>query len=157
MRSTSVSFSSTQATSSSLTLSRLPLPSSLRTGRASSASAGRNSEGRITVRHRGGGHKRAHRLLDWSRQTTPGLSFVVGFVYDPRRTARLAQILHRPSSSSETPSYSLFPASQGRQPLQRVKVHSPSSGLTSKYPAPSAQSSTSTASTPLQPGDQAPL
>jgi ribosomal protein L2 len=64
MRPTSPSLSSSQASGFPITLSRLPLPSSLRTGRSSSASAGRNAEGHITVRHRGGGHKRAHRLLD---------------------------------------------------------------------------------------------
>jgi hypothetical protein len=45
-------------------LTRFPLPTSIRTGRRAKDNAGRNSTGRITVRHRGGGHKRSLRHLD---------------------------------------------------------------------------------------------
>jgi len=152
MRSTLVSLFSSQNTNSSVVLSRYPLPSSLRTGRSSSATAGRNAEGRITVRHRGGGHKRAHRFVDWSRSTSSNFSFAVGFVYDPRRTARLVQVLHRPRTQSEAPFYSLFPATQGRTPLQSVKVHTSLSADIS-----SETSSTLGSTLRLQPGDQAPL
>ncbi|KAK9763208.1 mitochondrial 54S ribosomal protein rml2 [Basidiobolus ranarum] len=50
---------------------------------------GRNNTGRITVRHRGGGHKRRIRILDWQR-TKPGAHEVVRLEYDPGRTAWIA-------------------------------------------------------------------
>lgn len=53
-------------------------------------SGGRNSYGRITIRHRGGGHKRKIRLVDYKRDKL-GIPAVVSAVeYDPNRTARLA-------------------------------------------------------------------
>jgi large subunit ribosomal protein L2 len=56
-------------------------------------SAGRNGQGRITVRHRGGGHKRLYRIIDWKRDK-PGVSATVNAIeYDPNRTARIA-LLH---------------------------------------------------------------
>ncbi|MGL4595511.1 MAG: 50S ribosomal protein L2 [Thermoguttaceae bacterium] len=54
---------------------------------------GRNNQGVITVRHRGGGHKRQFRLVDFKRNKD-GISAVVAAIqYDPNRTARLA-LLH---------------------------------------------------------------
>ena len=51
--------------------------------------AGRNSYGRITVRHHGGGNKQKYRIIDWKRNdTTPAT--VVGVEYDPNRTAYIA-------------------------------------------------------------------
>jgi large subunit ribosomal protein L2 len=54
--------------------------------------AGRNMQGKVTVRHRGGGHKRMLRKIDFKRdkQGVPGK--VVAIEYDPNRTARLALI-----------------------------------------------------------------
>lgn len=51
---------------------------------------GRNNQGRITVRHRGGGHKRRYRLIDFRRNKdgVPGL--VKTIEYDPNRSARIA-------------------------------------------------------------------
>ena len=57
---------------------------------------GRNSTGQITVRHRGGGHKRRLRLLDFTR-TAPGLHKVLRIEYDPNRTAHIA-LLENPDS-----------------------------------------------------------
>ncbi len=54
---------------------------------------GRNSYGRITVRHRGGGHKRKYRLVDFKRDKIGIPARVAAIEYDPNRTARLA-LLH---------------------------------------------------------------
>jgi large subunit ribosomal protein L2 len=52
--------------------------------------AGRNSAGRITVRHRGGGARRQIRLVDFKRDKTNIPAKVAAIEYDPNRTARLA-------------------------------------------------------------------
>ncbi len=54
---------------------------------------GRNAYGRITVRHRGGGHKRKIRLVDFKRDKRGIPARVAAIEYDPNRTARLA-LLH---------------------------------------------------------------
>ena len=51
--------------------------------------AGRNSYGRITVRHRGGGNKVKYRIIDFKRQNT-NANTVVGIEYDPNRSAYIA-------------------------------------------------------------------
>lgn len=51
---------------------------------------GRNSYGRITVRHIGGGNKRKIRVIDWKRKKDGVPAKVVAFEYDPNRTAHLA-------------------------------------------------------------------
>ena len=51
---------------------------------------GRNTYGRITVRHRGGGHKRKIRLVDFKRNKLGVPARVAAIEYDPNRTARLA-------------------------------------------------------------------
>ncbi|KAG0228800.1 hypothetical protein BGW41_003331 [Actinomortierella wolfii] len=61
---------------------------------AKRSKAGRNNTGRITVRHRGGGHKRRLRLLDWYRRT-PGPQVVERLEYDPGRTAWIALLRHQ--------------------------------------------------------------
>ena len=54
--------------------------------------AGRSRNGRITVRHRGGGHKRQYRVIDFKR-SKPGISGeVVSIEYDPNRSARIALV-----------------------------------------------------------------
>ncbi len=55
--------------------------------------AGRNSYGRITVRHQGGGHKRAYRIIDFKRNKDDVPAKVAGIEYDPNRTANIA-LLH---------------------------------------------------------------
>lgn len=58
-----------------------------------SSSGGRNNNGRITVRFRGGGHKRVYRLVDFKRRGFLGQSAVVERLeYDPNRTAYIALI-----------------------------------------------------------------
>jgi large subunit ribosomal protein L2 len=55
---------------------------------------GRNNQGRITVRHQGGGHKRAYRLIDFVRNDKDGVPAKVAHIeYDPNRTANIA-LLH---------------------------------------------------------------
>lgn len=53
---------------------------------------GRNNQGRITIRHRGGGHKRLYRMIDFKRDKYNVLGRVVNIDYDPNRNARLALI-----------------------------------------------------------------
>ncbi len=56
--------------------------------------AGRNSQGRITVRHRGGGHKRAYRIIDFKRDKFDVPARVVSIEYDPNRSARIALLVY---------------------------------------------------------------
>ncbi len=58
-----------------------------------SKKAGRNSYGRMTVRHQGGGHKRNYRVIDFKRDKDNVPAKVVGIEYDPNRTANIA-LLH---------------------------------------------------------------
>lgn len=55
--------------------------------------AGRNNQGRLTVRHRGGGHKRRYRLIDFKRDKIDVPARVASIEYDPNRSARIA-LLH---------------------------------------------------------------
>ena len=54
--------------------------------------AGRNSYGRITVRHRGGGNRRKYRIIDFKRQKDQMPATVIGIEYDPNRSANIALI-----------------------------------------------------------------
>jgi large subunit ribosomal protein L2 len=54
--------------------------------------AGRNNQGRITVRHRGGGHKRKYRIIDWRRDRIGVIARVISIEYDPNRSARIALV-----------------------------------------------------------------
>ncbi len=56
-------------------------------------SAGRNVYGRITARHRGGGHKRKYRIIDFKRTKDHVPATVAGIEYDPNRSANIA-LLH---------------------------------------------------------------
>lgn len=51
---------------------------------------GRNNQGRITARHRGGGHKRHYRIIDFKRNKHGVPARVIGIEYDPNRSARIA-------------------------------------------------------------------
>lgn len=62
-------------------------------------SSGRNNAGRITVRHRGGGHKRLYRKIDFKRQRS-GVAVVQSIEYDPNRTARIALIRYEDGQKS---------------------------------------------------------
>ncbi len=54
---------------------------------------GRNNQGRLTLRHRGGGHKRQYRLIDFKRDKDGIPAKVASIEYDPNRTANIA-LLH---------------------------------------------------------------
>ena len=51
---------------------------------------GRNNMGRLTVRHRGGGHKRRYRIIDFKRDKFDSLAEVLAIEYDPNRSSRIA-------------------------------------------------------------------
>ena len=58
-----------------------------------SSKGGRNNNGRITVRFRGGGHKQSYRIVDFKRRTHQGIAAVVERIeYDPNRTGYIALI-----------------------------------------------------------------
>jgi len=56
--------------------------------------SGRNNQGRITVRHRGGGHKRKYRIIDFKRDKVDIPAVVKTIEYDPNRTARIALVAY---------------------------------------------------------------
>src|ERR1700693_988800 len=57
------------------------------------STGGRNVYGRMTTRHRGGGHKQRMRIIDWKREKDGDSAKAVAIEYDPKRSARLA-LLH---------------------------------------------------------------
>jgi large subunit ribosomal protein L2 len=57
-------------------------------------SGGRNNNGRITTRHRGGGHKRRYRIVDFRRTKEGVPARVAAIEYDPNRSARLALLVY---------------------------------------------------------------
>lgn len=69
--------------------------------------AGRNNQGKITVRHRGGGSRRKYRIIDFKRNSKDGIpATVIGVEYDPNRSANIALICY----ADGTKSYILAPA-----------------------------------------------
>ncbi len=58
-------------------------------------SGGRNNKGRISTRHRGGGHKRRYRVIDFKRDKMGVPAQVERLEYDPNRTAHIALLLYR--------------------------------------------------------------
>lgn len=58
------------------------------------ARAGRNNTGRVTVRHRGGGHKRMYRIIDFKRNKHGVPARVESVEYDPNRSARIALLVY---------------------------------------------------------------
>ena len=57
--------------------------------------AGRNSYGRITVRHQGGGNRQKYRIIDFKRQKDDMEAVVLGIEYDPNRSANIALIEYK--------------------------------------------------------------
>lgn len=55
---------------------------------------GRNNQGKITARHRGGGHKRMYRIIDFKRDKDTVPAKVASIEYDPNRTARIALLFY---------------------------------------------------------------
>lgn len=62
---------------------------------AGRSTAGRNNHGRITTRHKGGGHKQLYRLIDFKRNKDGIPARVERIEYDPNRTAHIALLLYR--------------------------------------------------------------
>ena len=58
----------------------------------SHSSKGRNNQGKITIRHRGGGHKRRYRLIDFKRNKRNLIGKIISIEYDPNRNARIALV-----------------------------------------------------------------
>ena len=56
--------------------------------------AGRNARGKVTVRHRGGGHKRKYRVIDFRRDKVGIPARVESIEYDPNRSARIARLVY---------------------------------------------------------------
>ncbi len=79
-----------------------------------SKSGGRNSQGRMTARHRGGGHKRRYRIIDFKRRKFDVPAIIERLEYDPNRTAFIALIRYDDGELS----YILAP--QRVQPGERV-------------------------------------
>ena len=73
---------------------------------AKNSTAGRNNQGKITVRHRGGGVKRKYRIIDFKRNKDGIPATVIGIEYDPNRTANIALICYADGEKS----YILAPA-----------------------------------------------
>lgn len=63
-------------------------------------SGGRNSSGRTTVRHRGGGHKRRYRVIDFKRNKDNIPATVTSIEYDPNRSARIALLRYLDGAKS---------------------------------------------------------
>src|SRR5580765_8728016 len=57
--------------------------------------AGRNAQGRVTTRHRGGGEKRNYRMVDFKRDKDGIPATVKAIEYDPNRSARLALLFYK--------------------------------------------------------------
>ena len=57
--------------------------------------AGRNNQGRITTRHRGGGHKKQYRVIDYKRDKENVPAKVVALEYDPNRNCRIALLVYK--------------------------------------------------------------
>ena len=73
---------------------------------AKSRQAGRNNQGKITVRHRGGGAKRKYRIVDFKRKKDGIAATVLGIEYDPNRSANIALICYEDGEKA----YILAPA-----------------------------------------------
>ena len=61
---------------------------------------GRNNQGRITMRHVGGGHKRRYRIIDFKRSRRDSSAEVIAIEYDPNRTARIALVKYEDGEKS---------------------------------------------------------
>ncbi len=93
------------------------------------STGGRNCTGKITIRHRGGGHKRRIRMVDFKRMV-PGPHAVVRLEYDPNRSADLALLRNQSSNelsyiirpSSVDPGSVLYSFRNGLSPLEEQTI-----------------------------------
>jgi len=84
---------------------------------AKRGTGGRNNTGKVTVRHRGGGHKRRIRILDYNRRE-PGPQTVLRIEYDPGRSGHIALIQH-----DETGKKSYILAAEGLRAGDKVESY----------------------------------
>ena len=85
---------------------------------------GRNAHGRITTRHKGGGHKRAYRVIDFRRHDKDGVDAKVAHIeYDPNRTANIA-LLHYLDGEKR---YIIAPQGLSQGTVDRVGRRTPTS------------------------------
>ena len=64
------------------------------------STGGRNNQGRMTIRYRGGGHKKRYRIVDFKRQKHGVPATIIGIEYDPNRNARIALIQYEDGEKS---------------------------------------------------------
>ncbi|KAF9918777.1 hypothetical protein BX616_005786 [Lobosporangium transversale] len=102
---------------------------------AKRSTAGRNNMGRITVRHRGGGHKRRLRIMDWYR-SEPGPQLVERLEYDPGRTAWIALLKHQVTGRQSyiLAPHDLQPGSVIYSFLDKSTWSQPKNGITTTLP-----------------------
>lgn len=84
--------------------------------------AGRNNQGRLVVRHQGGGVKQLYRVIDWNR--THADTLVVNFEYDPNRSACIAKIakMDKTSETLEKEMFSYILAVKGMRIFDRLQT-----------------------------------
>ena len=63
---------------------------------------GRNHDGKMTLRHRGGGHKRRYRIIDFKRDKEGVIGVVESIQYDPNRSANIALIKYQDNDYNDT-------------------------------------------------------
>lgn len=83
-------------------------------------SGGRNAHGKITVRHRGGGHRQRIRTIDFMR-SEPGIHDVVRIEYDPGRSAHIALVRNRDPSVEGTKKWGYIIATEGMRAGDEVQ------------------------------------
>lgn len=105
--------------------------------------SGRNNIGKITTRHHGGGHKQAIRNIDWSRINKKAV--IVGFEYDPIRTASLIKLYHEEVSTSNNKKYSYVIAPDNAKLFQEINTFD------------NQATKETISNTLLKPGDAAPI
>jgi len=97
---------------------------------------GRNHQGKITARHRGGGQRQMHRLVDFSTSVVDTVGVIKSVEYDPCRTARVALVYYangqkryllaydgaRPGIKVQSANYSIEPVVGNRMPLSKIPL-----------------------------------
>jgi ribosomal protein L2 len=81
---------------------------------------GRNQHGRITVRHRGGGHRQRIRIIDYKREAA-GIHDVVRIEYDPNRSAHIALLFNRDPAAVGSEKWSYIIATEGLRAGDQVR------------------------------------
>jgi large subunit ribosomal protein L2 len=114
--------------------------------RIKKSNAGRNNQGRITTRHRGGGVKRYYRIVNF--KLAPGTEATIEAIeYDPNRSARIARI------KDQNGQYHYVLAAKGMKPGKKIKSsEEPAIGRGNRMPLKSIPTGTELHAVELQPG-----